>query len=686
MNRVLVVDDREDNLYLLSALLQGNGYCVDTARNGEDALVKARQSPPDLIISDLLMPVMDGYTLLRHRRADEQLWRIPFVVYTATYIDPKDEQLAFDLGANAFIIKPTEPETFMERIREVLAKHETKALSPPENPTGIEEVLVKQYSEVLIRKLEAKMEQLEEANRALQEDVAARTEAEESLRKLSAAVEQSPVAVVITDKEGRIEYVNPQFIRMTGYPLEELQGRNPRLLKSGETPQKMYQDLWNTITAGGQWRGEFHNKKKDGALYWDQSAISPIRDTSGAITHFLAVKEDVTAQKNLEAQFLQAQKMEAIGRLAGGIAHDFNNMLSVILGYTEAALSELKPMDPLHKDLEEVHSAARRSADLTRQLLTFSRRQTVAPIVMDLNAQLNGMQGLLRRLIGEDVNIQFMMEPNLWPVKMDPSQVDQILANLAVNARDAMPGGGRLTIETGNVALDEAYCQERADFPPGDYVVLAVSDTGCGMDSATLAHVFEPFFTTKGEGKGTGLGLATVYGVVKQNQGSINIYSEPNHGTTFRVYLPRYTGKETSATATVQKLNVSCGHETILLVEDDGMLRSLAKRLLERLGYAVIEAAGPGDAIAQCERHPGEIHLLLTDMIMPVMNGKELTERIRALRPGIKVLYMSGYTADIIGHDGILETGTNFIEKPFTSSKIGMLVRRILDSTDQSAG
>lgn len=679
MNRVLIVDDQEDSLYLLSALLQGHGYSVETARNGADALAKARKCLPNLVISDLLMPVMDGYTLLRHWRADEQLWRIPFVVYTATYIDPKDEQLALDLGANAFIVKPAEPEPFMDRIEEVLTRHKTNALAPSVRTDLTEQVLVTQYNEALIRKLEAKMQQLEHANRALQEDIAARIEAEEALRKLSAAVEQSPVAVVISDRDGLIEYVNPQFSRMTGYPLEELYGRNLRLLKSGETPLETYQDLWNTITAGGQWRGEFHNRKKDGTLYWDQSAISPIRDASGAITHFLAVKEDITAQKVLEAQLVQAQKMEAVGRLAGGIAHDFNNMLSVILGYTEAALSELKPMDPLYKDLEEVRSAARRSAELTRQLLTFSRRQTIAPIVLDLNAQLNGMQGLLRRLIGEDVVIEFDVCPDVWPVKVDPSQIDQIVANLAVNARDAMPNGGQLTIETRNVSLDEAYCQEHADFPPGDYVMIAVSDTGCGMDSATLAHVFEPFFTTKGEGKGTGLGLATVYGVVKQNRGSVNIYSEPNHGTTFRVYLPRYVGEESATAAAAQETIIGRGHETILLVEDEGMLRSLGKRLLERLGYSVLEAAGPGDAITLCERYPGEIHLLLTDLIMPVMNGKELTERVRALRPAVKVLYMSGYTADIIGHHGMLERGTNFIEKPFTLTKIGIIVRRILD-------
>ncbi|HNT89061.1 MAG TPA: PAS domain S-box protein, partial [Candidatus Hydrogenedentes bacterium] len=489
-----------------------------------------------------------------------------------------------------------------------------------------------------------------------------------------------PVGVVITDTEGKIEYVNPQFLEMTGYTGEELYGQNPRILKSGETPQETYQELWGTITAGGQWRGEFHNRKKNGVLYWDRTAISPIRDSSGAITHFLAVKENITREKAREAQYLNAQKLEAVGRLAGGIAHDFNNMLSVIMGYTEAVLAELKPIDPIYKDLEQVQFAANRSAELTRQLLAFSRQQTIAPVVIDLNAQLNAMEELLRRLIGEDVDIQFVLSRDLWHVVMDPSQVDQIVTNLAVNARDAMPDGGKLTIETANVRLDEVESQGRVGLPPGDYAMLAVSDTGCGMDAETAAHIYEPFFTTKSPGKGTGLGLATVYGAVKQNKGAIQVYSEPDEGTTFRIYLPRYIGEDAPAVTAARGPSASRGHETILLVEDDVLLRTLARRMLERHGYRVLEALGPGEAIALCERHAGDIHLLLTDVVLPVMNGKELKNRVCSLRPGVKVLYMSGYTADAIAHRGVLERGTHFIAKPFTFHDIGQKVRQVLDA------
>ena len=680
MTRVLIVDDKEESLYLLNVLLQSHGYIVEEACNGAEALEKAHTTPPDLIISDLLMPVMDGYTLLRHWKTDERLKRAPFIIYTATYTDAKDEQLALDMGADAFILKPTEPEPFFNQVQEVLARHATRAYSPLNAPKTDEQGLLKQYNEALIRRIEAKMEQLEKANHALQADIVARKKTEEMLRKLSVAVEQNPVAVIITDVKGSIEYANPRFMEMTGYGLEELLGRTPRLLKSGETPREIYEELWRQINAGEKWRGEFHNRKKDGSLYWDRSTISPIRDAAGVITHFLAVKEDTTAEKKMEAQYLQAQKMEAIGRLAGGIAHDFNNMLSVILGYTEAAMLELSPDSRTYKDLEQVESAASRSAELTRQLLAFSRQQTIEPVVLDLNTQMKGMQELLRRLIGEDIDIHFSLTPYLWAVKMDPSQVDQILANLAVNARDAMPDGGKLTIETENIHLNEDYCQEREGFLPGDYVMLAVSDSGCGMSKEIAEKVFEPFFTTKAEGKGTGLGLATVYGIVKQNNGFIHVYSEIDQGTTFRIYLTRHVSKEMPVDGAAKPKNVVHGTETILLVEDNTMLRTLAKRMLERMGYAVMEASTPDEAIAICEAHSESIHLLLTDVVMPLMNGKELRERIGVLRPEIKALFMSGYTADAIARRGVLDEDMNFIGKPFGMNELGLKVRQVLDA------
>ncbi|MFH1242075.1 MAG: ATP-binding protein, partial [Pseudomonadota bacterium] len=390
--------------------------------------------------------------------------------------------------------------------------------------------------------------------------------------------------------------------------------------------------------------------------------------------------KDITELKKAQAQFLQAQKMEVVGRLVGGVAHDFNNMLSVILGYTDIAMLKLDPADPVLGNLKEVKDAARRSADLVRQLLAFSRHQVISPKPMDLNEVMKNMERLLQRLLGEDIDLAFVLAPDLWAVLMDPAQVDQIVANLAVNSRDAMPDGGKLTVETGNVTFDEAYCEGRLGFVPGEYVMLAISDTGHGMDKETLEKVFEPFYTTKGEGMGTGLGLSTVYGIVKQNNGFINVYSEPGEGTTVRVYMPRCKGEDKAEGVAVPEGEVSGGRETILIVEDQEQVRQLARGMLQGLGYQILEAGDGGDALAICERHAGDIHLLLTDVVLPTMNGKELETRICAQRPGIKVLFMSGYTANAISHRGVLDEGVHFLQKPFTLETLARKVREALDT------
>jgi nitrogen-specific signal transduction histidine kinase/ActR/RegA family two-component response regulator len=396
---------------------------------------------------------------------------------------------------------------------------------------------------------------------------------------------------------------------------------------------------------------------------------------------------DITERKRaeeekakLEAQLQQAQKMESVGRLAGGVAHDFNNMLSAILGHAELALDQVDPARPLQAHLQEIQKAARRSADLTRQLLAFARKQTVQPKVLDLNETVESMLKMLQRLIGEDIQLTWQPEANLWPVRVDPSQIDQILANLCVNARDAISGVGKMTIETGNSALDEAYCAEHAGFSPGEYVRLTVSDDGCGMDRETLAHIFEPFYTTKGVGEGTGLGLATVYGIVKQNNGFINAYSEPGQGTTFTIYLPRQVAKAEQAREEGPAEPVARGHETILLVEDEPVILELTKMLLERLGYAVLAAGTPGEALRLARKQAGEIHLVMTDVVMPEMNGRDLAKNLLSLYPSLKRLFMSGYTANVIAHHGVLDPGVHFIQKPFSIKELADKVREALDS------
>lgn len=371
--------------------------------------------------------------------------------------------------------------------------------------------------------------------------------------------------------------------------------------------------------------------------------------------------------------------MESVGRLAGGVAHDYNNMLSVILGYAEMAMEQVDPAGPLHADLKEVYKAGKRSKDITRQLLAFARKQVINPQVIDLNETIEEMLKMLRRLIGENIDFVFQPGARLWPVHMDPMQIDQVLANLCVNAQDAIAGMGKITIETKNIAIDENYCADHARVVPGDFVMMAVSDTGCGMDGETLENIFEPFFTTKEVGKGTGMGLATVYGIVKQNNGFIDVYSEPGKGTTFRIYLPRHEGEaEGTVLETAAEIIPGRG-ETVLLVEDEAGIIRMGKMMLERLGYHVIAAETPADALRLASEHAGAIHLLLTDVVMPEMNGRDLADQIKNLCPDIRVLYMSGYTANTIAHYGMVDHGVNFIGKPFSQKDLAAKIRAVLD-------
>lgn len=393
----------------------------------------------------------------------------------------------------------------------------------------------------------------------------------------------------------------------------------------------------------------------------------------------MQIAADITDLKKMESQLIQAQKMEAVGRLAGGVAHDFNNMLSVILGKTEMALEDIDPNQTLYADLEEIRTAAQRSADVTRQLLAFARKQAIAPKVVNLNSTIESILKMLRRLIGENIDLIWLPNEEIWPVRIDPSQLAQILANLSVNARDAIADVGKLIIETGKTTFDEAYCADHSGFVPGDFVQLTVSDNGCGISQETLQNVFEPFYTTKDVGKGTGLGLATVYGIVKQNDGFINAYSEPDQGTIFRIYLPRYLAEtEILEKKTSDTINPD-GAETILLVEDEPSILRMTRMMLERMGYKVLAAGTPGGAIALAREYAGQIHLLMTDVVMPEMNGRDLAGNLLALYPDLKRLFMSGYTANLIAQHGLLAEGVNFIQKPFSREQLGKKVREALD-------
>lgn len=406
---------------------------------------------------------------------------------------------------------------------------------------------------------------------------------------------------------------------------------------------------------------------------------SPVINESGEVTAAIEIVEDITEKLAMEAQLRQAQKMESVGRLAGGVAHDFNNMLGVIIGHVELAMDSLDPSQPIFADLKEIWKTALRSADLTRQLLAFARKQAIAPRVLDLNETLEGMIKMLRNVIGENINLIWRPRTELWAVKMDPSQIDQILANLCVNARDAIAGVGNITIETNMETFNEADCPAHPGFIPGDFVMLSIRDDGQGMDKDTLDKIFEPFFTTKGIGKGTGLGLSTVYGIIKQNNGFIYVYSELDKGTTFKIYLPRHVAKtEQMRKESPTSLDIR-GHETILLVEDEAQMLKIVGLMLERSGYQVLAASTPGQAIRVAEEHTDDIHLLITDIIMPEMNGRDLAKNLTSLYPGIKHLFMSGYLGDVIAQHGALDEGENFIQKPFSMQALTTKVREVLD-------
>jgi PAS domain S-box-containing protein len=412
--------------------------------------------------------------------------------------------------------------------------------------------------------------------------------------------------------------------------------------------------------------------RKDGTTFPVEVSLAPLSFEGQPTT--LAIVRDMTAQRSVEAQLRQAQKMEAVGRLAAGVAHDFNNILSVILSFAQMIEDDLKPEEPLWNCASEIKSAGIRAADLTRQLLTFSRQQVVEPRLLDLDRTIAGMENMLRRLLGAHIKLTVLGAPGLGTVKADAGQVEQIVMNLAVNARDAMGEGGSLTIETRNVELDADYARSHHDVRPGAYVMLAVTDTGVGIDRETQARIFEPFFTTKDVGRGTGLGLATVFGIVKQNAGHIWVYSEPGVGSTFRVYLPRVTGAAEARGTLRPTMEVARGTETILLVEDDEQVRGVARGILRRNGYVVLEAPNGGEALLICEQHQATIHLLLTDVVLPRMSGRQLAERLAVTRPDMKVLFMSGYTDDAILQHGILNSDVEYLQKPITP---GLLTRRV---------
>jgi PAS domain S-box-containing protein len=528
-------------------------------------------------------------------------------------------------------------------------------------------------------------------SRGLKAQIIERQRADQALRVSEdfnrRIIESVPCGIVQVSLEGAILKANPVAQKVLGLIFDELSRR----FVAGFESETFWED--GSICAAqdhpvskclathqAQPATTLGVRLADGRMIWGIFTANPVSDPetgqmTGAVVTFL----DITERKHLEEQLRQSQKMEAIGRLAGGIAHDFNNLLTAIIGYSQMLLSRLEAGNPMQEELEEIKKAGERAASLTRQLLAFSRKELLQPQVLDLNELVANLDKMLRRLIGEDIELVTIFGPRLELVEADPAQLEQVVLNLVVNARDAMPQGGKIVIETTNLELDEAYARQHVAVSPGRYVMLAVSDHGCGMDAETLKHIFEPFYTTKHHAEGTGLGLSTVYGVVKQSGGNVWVYSEEGQGTTFKVYLPQvnhvFDIRKTEALSTA----VVGGTETVLLAEDEELVRKFVRSILESNGYTVLEAHHGSEALRLALQHPGPIHLLLTDMVMPLMDGKLLAQRMLGLRPGIRVLYMSGYSENAVVHHGVLESGMAFIEKPFT---VEMLARKVRESLD----
>ncbi|MDZ4164530.1 MAG: response regulator [Smithellaceae bacterium] len=680
MKKALIVDDNEQNLYLLRTMLEACGYQVLTATNGVEALAEARRDPPDILISDILMPVMDGFTLCREWQKDGLLQRIPFVFYTATYTDSRDEELALSLGAARFIVKPEETQAFAALLDEVMEGRKTGPSLAARPPMPEETDYYRLYSETLVRKLEDKMLQLEELNRALAQENAERKRTEEQLAASAAELRGLFRAmndvVLVFDRHGRYLKIAPTSPNLLYRPPEELLGKMLHEVFTAQDADFFLAQIQAALEKKQSVNVEYA-LEIGGEKVWFAGTVSPL-DGEGVIW----VARDITGSKQaeeerrrLEERLRGTDKMDAIGTLAGGIAHDFNNLLMVIQGYTSMMLKDIDPSNLNYERLRRIEEQVQSGAGLTRQLLGFARggRYEVTPA--DINDIIEKTSSLFGRT-KKEISIHRKYGKDLWPVEVDRGQMEQVFMNLFVNAWQAMPGGGDLYLETEDLLLDEKQAFPYAVMP-GKYVKISVTDNGTGMDEKTRERIFDPFFTTREMGRGTGLGLATVYGIIKGHGGMINVYSEPGCGTSFTIYLPaseKEALKEKTMVGTIAR-----GTETILLVDDEKMVLEVTGTMLETLGYRVFVASSGQGAIDIYLENRNEVALVILDMIMPGISGGETFNRLREINPEIKVLLSSGYALNGQAQE-IMNRGCNgFLQKPFQLEIFSRKVREMLD-------
>ena len=650
--RVLIIDDESDQVEFLRAILKKHltNSEIITAFDGPSGVKAAGEKSPDLILLDARMPAMDGFEVCRRLKADSGTDSIPVMMISGQMVDTCHRVGALEAGVDGYLCKPFDIEELIALVH-VLLRLKRK--------------------EDELRRHEAQM------GKRLQEH-------EEHVRNLARVVEQSAESIFITDTQGTIQYVNSGFEKITGYTKDEVLGKNPRILKGGRHDKAYYKAMWETLAHGESWTGRFTNLRKDGSVYDAEQTISPILDTDGRIVNYVSVSQDLSRELQLEAEFRQAQKQESIGRLAGGVAHDFNNLLTAILCFGEIILGRIEEDHSLRTDIEEIVHAGKRAAKLTQQLLAIGRKQMANMQPLDLNIIALDMDNLLRRTLGEDIELVTLLPESLKPVLVDDGFVEQIIMNLAVNARDAMPDGGKLTLETSNEVLDVRFCHRHVDMLPGRYVRLVIQDEGFGMPPDVHEHAFEPFYTTKGRGKGTGLGLSTVYGIVKQCKGHILVESEENVGTRFEMYFPVYEGS-TADIPNERQDDVQGGDETILLVEDEDTVRRVTGRILESYGYQVLQAKQGEEGLRTAENHDGPIHLVLTDVVMPQLGGPEMVEYLRTICPEAQSLFMSGFTEGRAVEWLYDEEGIELLLKPFTRHILASKVREMLDRSSTAS-